>query len=118
VVQANLLAATAEAPEALNQVYYVAVGGRMSLNQLATTLAALVQARHRGLQVPPPVHDDFRAGDVRHSQADIGKAQRLLGYAPSHDVRAGLREALPWYEAELDTASVEPLPARVDAAAR
>ena len=41
-------------------------------------------------RVAPPVHDDFRAGDVRHSQADIGKARRLLGYAPTHDVRAGL----------------------------
>ncbi len=50
---------------------------------------------------PPPIHEDFRAGDVRHSQADISKAQRLLGYGPTHDARSGLREALPWYELRL-----------------
>jgi UDP-N-acetylglucosamine 4-epimerase len=49
--------------------------------------------------VPPPRYQDFRAGDVRHSQADIGKARRLLGYAPTHGVREGLAEAMPWYEA-------------------
>ena len=43
------------------------------------------------------MHEGFRAGDVRHSQADIGKAERLLGYAPTHDLHAGLRAALPWY---------------------
>ena len=44
-----------------------------------------------------PSHRDFRAGDVRHSQADIGKAARLLGYAPTHDLDAGLAAAMPWY---------------------
>jgi UDP-N-acetylglucosamine 4-epimerase len=44
-----------------------------------------------------PVHRDFRPGDVMHSQADIAKAARLLGYAPSHDIGAGLDAALPWY---------------------
>ena len=42
---------------------------------------------------------DFRAGDVRHSQADMGKARRLLGYEPTHDLRAGLGEAVGWYAA-------------------
>jgi UDP-N-acetylglucosamine 4-epimerase len=46
------------------------------------------------------VHRDFRAGDVRHSQADITKAQRLLGFAPTHGVRAGLAEAAKWYVAQ------------------
>ena len=49
---------------------------------------------------PPPTHGAFRDGVVRHSQANVVKARRLLGYAPTHDVRAGLREALPWYEAQ------------------
>ncbi|MOA00974.1 hypothetical protein D3C78_1203560 [compost metagenome] len=44
-----------------------------------------------------PNYRDFRAGDVRHSQADIGKAQRLLGYAPQFDIQAGIAEAMPWY---------------------
>ncbi len=99
VVQANLLAAVNVGPGASGQVFNVAVGGRTSLNDLGRFLRELVLERHPGLRVPDPVHAEFRLGDVRHSQADIGKAQRALGYVPLMDVRAGLREALPWYEA-------------------
>ena len=53
------------------------------------------------------MHEGFRAGDVRHSQADIGKAERLLGYAPTHDLRAGLQAALPWYLARYAPAGGE-----------
>ena len=98
VVQANLLAAITAHADARDQVFNVAVGGRTSLNDLARVLQELLEERHPDLRVPPPVHDEFRAGDVRHSQADIAKARRLLGYHPVHDVRSGLREALPWYE--------------------
>lgn len=95
-VQANLLAATAIAPEARNQVYNVAVGDRSSLNQL---FEALRQAlADNGIHYAGnKVYRDFRAGDVRHSQADIGKAKHLLGYAPSHDIRQGIDTAMPWY---------------------
>ena len=99
VVQANLLAATA-GDAASNQVYNVAVGGRLSLNDLAQALRELIAARHPGHTVPPPTHGAFRDGDVRHSQANVDKARRLLGYAPTHDVRTGLSQALPWYEAQ------------------
>ena len=44
-----------------------------------------------------PVHRDFRAGDVRDSQVDLGKAQRLLGYAPTHQLAEGVAEAMAWY---------------------
>lgn len=118
VVQANLLAATAANPGATGEVYNVAVGGRMSLNDLARTLRELIVERHRGLMVPAPTHADFRAGDVRHSQAAIDKAQRLLGYAPTHDVRAGLREALPWYEAHAGVAPRVYATGEADVAAR
>ena len=91
VVQANLLAATTVEPAALNQVYNVAVGGRMSLNELCRTLRSLLRERHPGLTLPPPLHEDFRPGDVRHSQADIAKARRLLGYVP--DARRSRRTA-------------------------
>jgi UDP-N-acetylglucosamine 4-epimerase len=101
VVQANLLAATAVNPDAVGQVYNVAVGGRMSLKELHAILRELVVARHRGVRVAAPVHRDFRPGDVHHSQADIGKAKRLLGYAPTHDTREGLAESLPWYETRM-----------------
>jgi UDP-N-acetylglucosamine/UDP-N-acetylgalactosamine 4-epimerase len=99
VVQANLLAATTDVEGATGQVYNVAVGGRMSLNDLFSTLETSLLERHPGLRIRPAVHGEFRVGDVRHSQADISKAMRLLGYHPTHDTRAGLREALPWYEA-------------------
>ncbi len=95
VVQANLLAACAPAT-AKNQVYNVAVGGRTTLNDLFAALQAALTAN--GVAYGQrPVHRDFRAGDVRHSQADIGKAQRLLGYAPRHDIHAGIAQAMPWY---------------------
>lgn len=95
-VQANLLAATAINPEAFNQVYNVAVGDRTTLNDLFRHLRdALVP--HGVSPAAQPTYRDFRAGDVRHSQADIGKAQRLLGYAPTHRLADGIAVAMPWY---------------------
>ena len=104
VVQANLLAATVDDAGA-GQVYNVAAGGRMSLNELYAVLRGLMAERHPQLHIPAAVHEAFRAGDIRHSQADIGKARRLLGYEPTHDVRSGLRAALPWYERGRSAAS-------------
>ena len=98
-VQANLLAATAQIPDAVNQVYNVAVSGRTTLNSLFAELQAALATQ--GVHyAKAPVYRDFRAGDVRHSQADIGKAQRLLGYAPLWDLRAGVAQAMPWYIAQ------------------
>ena len=96
-VQANLRAAVVEDSEALNQVYNVAVGERTTLKELHAAIAAALQHLDPQLQVPPPRHADFRAGDIRHSLADVGKARRLLGYAPTHDVRQGLAAAVEWY---------------------
>lgn len=95
-VQANLLAATATDKAARNQVYNVAVGDRTSLNQLFEALKEALQANG----VPydkAPVYRDFRAGDVRHSQADISKAESLLGYVPTHTIQQGVAQAMPWY---------------------
>jgi UDP-N-acetylglucosamine/UDP-N-acetyl-alpha-D-glucosaminouronate 4-epimerase len=97
VVQANLLAATTERGEALGQVFNVACGGRTTLNELFGLI------RERVARVAPeaagrrPVHRDFRAGDVRHSLADVGKARALLGYEPTHGVAQGLDVAASWY---------------------
>jgi UDP-N-acetylglucosamine 4-epimerase len=96
-VQANLLAATVEDTAATNQIYNVAVGQRTSLNQLYGHLRDGLSAHLDGLDQASPVYQDFRAGDVRHSLADISKAQRLLGYSPSHQVQDGLRESMSWY---------------------
>jgi UDP-N-acetylglucosamine 4-epimerase len=100
VVQANLLAATTGDANAIGEVYNIAVGGRLSLNELYGLMRELISARHPHLAIAPAKYEDFRVGDIRHSQADIGKARALLGYEPTHDVRAGLAEALPAYEAQ------------------
>ena len=98
-VQANLLAATAQSPDAVNQVYNVAVGDRTTLNDLFTLLRDNLAASGVSASTQP-AYRDFRAGDVRHSQADIGKAQRLLGYAPTHSLAKGIAQAMPWYVAQ------------------
>ncbi len=95
-VQANILAATTTNPEAKNQIYNVAVGDRTTLN----TLFGLLRENLLADGVSPdvqPTHRDFRAGDVRHSQAATDKAQSLLGYAHSHRLGDGIRDAMPWY---------------------
>ena len=98
-VQANLLAATAENPDAVNQIYNVALNERTSLNTLFGLLRDALLEHRPGWCVATPLHRDFRAGDVRHSQADISKAARLLGYAPTHRLAEGIRAAMPWYMA-------------------
>jgi UDP-N-acetylglucosamine 4-epimerase len=111
VVQANLLAAATTNGQAVNQVYNVAYGERTSLNALFGMLRSRLASSDPGLVVPPPVHGDFRPGDVQHSQADISRAKKLLHYQPSHDVAAGLAEAMPWYEANCPVCSTQPLSA-------
>ena len=97
VVQANLLAATATKPKAVNQVYNIAVGARTTLNQLFELLVDGLTPDAPVGERPKPVYADFRAGDVRHSHADISKAKRLLGYRPTHRIDQGLSEAMVWY---------------------
>lgn len=94
-VQANILAAMASA-DGVNQVYNVAVNARTSLNTLFAYLVATLAEQGVTYSLSP-VYQDFRAGDVRHSQADIAKAKRLLGYAPTHMISQGLQAAMPWY---------------------
>jgi UDP-N-acetylglucosamine/UDP-N-acetylgalactosamine 4-epimerase len=90
-VQANLLALFTENPEAVNQVYNIACGDRISINDLYHFLREIA---HSELQ---PIYGNERAGDVRHSLADISKAQKLLGYQPEVSVREGLRIVYGWY---------------------
>lgn len=95
VVQANILSALA-AQAGRNQVYNVAVNARTSLNQLFGYLSTALG--ENGVHyAKAPVYGNFRAGDVRHSQADISKAGSLLGYAPQYDILQGLQKAMPWY---------------------
>jgi UDP-N-acetylglucosamine 4-epimerase len=96
-VQANLLAASTENPAALNQIYNVAVAERTTLNELFELKRALLAGHFPQVRDCRPRYREFREGDVRHSQADISKAQKLLGYTPTHRVREGLGEAMGWY---------------------
>lgn len=97
VVQVNLLAAMVENDKAVGQVYNVALNDRTSLNQLyemiENRLFILLNRKHK----KKPVYLDFRPGDVRHSQANISKAEELLGYVPSHKISEGLDEVVDWY---------------------
>ena len=94
-VQANILAATAT-DNAKNQVYNVAVGGRTTLNTLFAALKDSLSTNGVTYN-KDPVYRDFRAGDVRHSQADITKIQTLLGYDPQFNIIQGIAKAMPWY---------------------
>lgn len=101
VVQANLLAAAGENPDAANQVYNIAVGERTTLNQLFQLIETGLRGRDASLPEQRPVYEDFRPGDVRHSHADISKALKLLGYDPTHRIQDGLSAALDWYRNNL-----------------
>jgi len=96
-IQANLLAATTKNPDAVNQMYNIAVGESTTLNELFIILQNELSAISGVLQTVEPVYQDFRRGDVRHSLADISKASRLLGYKPDYAVHDGLRCAMNWY---------------------
>jgi UDP-N-acetylglucosamine 4-epimerase len=109
-VQANLLAAVVDDAAAINQVYNVAVDDRTTLNRLFQMLRDAIAARIPSVSAVTPKRLDFRPGDVCHSQADIGKARRLLGYAPTHRLADGIRSSLPWYFAHHGV-----VPAPVDA---
>lgn len=96
-VQANLLAATTAVSEAVNQVYNIAVGERTTLNELYEAIRYSLESKFPHVKGFEPSYRDFRAGDVRHSLADISKACTLLGYEPNHRILQGLAEAIDWY---------------------
>jgi nucleoside-diphosphate-sugar epimerase len=83
------------APDVAGEVINVATGRQISINELARTLGTVT-----GNSVAP-VHAEERAGDVRHSLADISKAKRLLGYEPAVDLEEGLRRTVEWYRRRL-----------------
>ena len=97
VVQANLLALTAEDPAAVNQVYNVAFGERTTLNELFAYLREDLSALDPEIAKVEAQYGPNRAGDIPHSLASIDKAKSLLGYAPKFNVKAGLKAATKWY---------------------
>ncbi len=100
-VQANILAACADHPEVPGQVFNVAFGQRTSLNELFSLIRSEAGKVNPACATAAPLYRDFRAGDVRHSLADISKSKALLGYDPVYDVRKGLAQAGDWYARHL-----------------
>lgn len=93
VVETNLLAAITTDAFAINQVYNVACGDRITLNDLFASIVSSL-----GIQVDTkPYYRDFRSGDIRHSLADISKIKEKLGYEVVYRTREGLVEAMSWY---------------------
>ena len=96
-VQMNLLAATTDNEEATNQVYNVALNDRTSLTKLHQMIEERLIERVEGLEKKKPIYREFRSGDVRHSQASIDKAQKLLDYQPKYRISEGMADAIDWY---------------------
>lgn len=94
-VQANILAATAQ-NSAKNETYNVAVGDRTTLNELFRSLQSSLAVNGKNY-IRQPTYQDFRDGDVRHSQADVTKISNKLGYSPQYRFVEGIAKAIPWY---------------------
>ena len=97
VIQMNLLAGTTDNTEAFGEAFNVAVGGRNTLNELYTLINTELGKHIKTFSSREAIYRDFRAGDIRHSNADITKAKTTVGYAPTHDIYQGMEEAIEWY---------------------
>jgi len=101
VIQMNILAGLTDNPEAFGEAFNVAVGGRNTLNELYKLIQDELNKHAKNHQLSTinqkPIYRDFRPGDIRHSNADISKAKRIVGYKPTHDIYQGMGEAIEWY---------------------
>ncbi len=97
VIQMNLLAGTTHNTEAFGEAFNVAVGGRNTLNELYTLINKELDTHIDSFSQKEAIYRDFRAGDIRHSNADITKAKNFVGYVPSHDIYQGMGKAIAWY---------------------
>lgn len=97
VVQMNLLALVSENKEAVNQVYNTAVGDRTTIKDMAELLRKFLSAYDEKIAKVEILNGPNRLGDVPHSLASIEKAQKNLGYQPTHKFAEGLKEAVDWY---------------------
>jgi UDP-N-acetylglucosamine 4-epimerase len=101
VVQANIMAGMTTNTEAFAKAYNTAAGGRETLNNLYREIANGLKERLPELEIKEPIYRDFRAGDIRHSNANIDQARELLGYEPTHTLEEGLKESLDWYISDI-----------------
>lgn len=97
VLQMNHLAATTDNPAAIGEVFNVAVGERTTLLEMTELLKRFLSLKNPAIANVEIVHGPERQGDIPHSLASIEKAQKLLGYNPSHQLAKGLKEAVNWY---------------------
>ncbi len=97
VVQANLKAALADLPADAPGSFNIAVGVRTTLRELFHLIRDQVAVHNPAAGAAQPVYRDFRAGDVRHSLADISLARRCFGYSPTHSLAEGLADTAPYY---------------------
>lgn len=97
IIQANILAGTTTESAAFGEVFNTAVGGRLTLNELYLSITMRLEGALEGFIVKPPIYRDFRQGDIRHSNANIDKIQRVLGFEPTHNIDQGLEESIEWY---------------------
>lgn len=100
VIEANLKACLA-GHEAAGEVFNIAYGGRECLLDIYYGLADALGVRDAGGKCPEPVFGAERAGDIKHSHADISKARRMLGYEPEWSFERGIAEAIAWYRGKL-----------------
>ncbi len=97
VIQMNILAGTTENTEAFGEAFNVAIGGRNTLNELYTLINKELSVHISSFTEKEAIYRDFRVGDIRHSNANIDKAQNFVGYTPTHDIYQGMEEAIEWY---------------------
>ena len=97
VIQMNHLAATTSNPEAIGSVFNTAVGERANLLEMTTLLKGYLKEFNPKIGDVEIIHGPDRLGDIPHSLASIEKARKILGYEPSHNLKAGLKEAVEWY---------------------
>jgi len=97
VIQANILAGTTENQKAFGEAFNTAIGGRETLNNLYEAIRNGIEETLPELTIKDPIYRDFRAGDIRHSNANIDKMKELLGYEPTHTLEQGLKESINWY---------------------
>ncbi len=97
VVQANILAGTTTNEKAFGQAFNTAIGGKETLNNLYSAIANGIKENLPNITIKKPIYRDFRAGDIRHSNANIDKMKELLGYEPTHTLESGLKESIAWY---------------------
>lgn len=100
VIEANLKACLA-GHEAAGEAFNIAYGGREYLLDIYCRLAEALEVKTENGKVPEPQFGPERAGDIRHSNADIGKARRMLGYDPEWDFERGIKASVEWYKKNL-----------------